>query len=527
MVIGMDPGGHDRTGPDSCAPADASKAAAPAPVLNVNVSGGQGIQVGDNNLQYNTFVTQPPPLPDRIVAGPIPQEPPACQPREDLMAKLRAASPGVSVVRAVTGMRGVGKTQFAAAYARECVLDGWRLVAWVNAETAPETLNGLAMVADRLGLADSGAELDATATAVRNRLEADGDRCLLVFDNVTDLPGLRRYVPSSGGCQVVITSTVTATAGLGTSIAVDVYRPRESLSFLSERTGLPDGPVGNDVAVHGDTDGPATLAEELGHLPLALAQAAAVIVAQRLTYPQYLSRLRSLPLSEYLTSGEVDPYPRGTAEAIILSLDAVAAAGDSDRCAAILGTISLLSPVGVSRDLIYRADPQAPAYVVDAALARLAGTSLLSFSDDGATVTAHRLVTRVLRELHARDGTLVAVAAGVCTVLQTERAQLGEPWQNQAPARNWIQHVIALTAYLGSDLDVRRADLMESLLTLRGQALEDLLDLGESFAQAIEIGEPIVADYVRVQGNSHPDTSVRGSVSSGTGRVIDDCGAWG
>ena len=506
----MDLGGDDYAGPDSRTPGDAGVASASGPAGIVNVTGGQGNQVGDNNLQYNKFVVQPPPPPDRIVAGSIPQEPPAWQPREDLMAKLRAAGPGVSVVRAVTGMRGVGKTQLAAAYARECILASWRLVAWVTAETMPDTLNGLAVIADRLGLAFPGSELAATAAGVRNHLEADGDRCLLVFDNVTDLAGLRPYVPSSGGCQIVITSMMTASAGMGAPVAVDVYRPEESLAFLAKRTGLPKNPIGedpaDDAALLGATDGPAKLAEELGHLPLALAQAAAVMVAQRLTYPLYLYRLRTLPLSEYLTPAEADPYPRGTAEAIILSLDAVARADEPDRCAATLDFISLLSPTGVSRDLLHGATSEMPAHVVDATLGRLVGASLLSFSDDGDTVIAHRLVTRVIRERQARDSTLLASAARVCAVLEAARALLGEPWQSRAAVRDWIQHVTALTGYLGPSLDTGDADLTKSLLALRRQALDDLLDLGDSFAQAIELGEPILADYVRVLGSRNPDT---------------------
>jgi hypothetical protein len=90
-------------------------------------------------------------IPDQLVIGPVPREPRGFVVRGlvGVLADAAAAGP-VAVVCAVTGLRGVGKTQLAAAYARERIRAGWGLIGWIDAESRGTMVTGLAAVAGRL-----------------------------------------------------------------------------------------------------------------------------------------------------------------------------------------------------------------------------------------------------------------------------------------------------------------------------------------------------------------------------------------
>ena len=102
----------------------------------------------------------------------------------------------------------------------------------------------------------------------------------VVFDNATDRDLLRPFVPADGAAHVLVTSERPSVADLGASVPVDVFTAEEARAFLAERTAL------------ADDEEAAKVVSELGYLPLALAQAAAVIAGQQLGYGAYLERLR-------------------------------------------------------------------------------------------------------------------------------------------------------------------------------------------------------------------------------------------
>ena len=437
----------------------------------------------------------------QVVVGDIPREPPGFLSRTALLTELDRAGARVSVIHPAAGLHGVGATQAAAAYARAKLDAGWRLVAWVNCADAGSLRAGLAAVADAAGLTedDSGRGGTDAAATVRQWLETDGDRCLLVFDDVSDPEVLREFVPARGPARVLITGARSSAGDLGDGVPVDVFSAAEASAFLTGRTGLDD------------EAGAGAVAAVLGHLVLPLALAAPVIAGQHAGYAEYLDRLQETSADTSLIGDDGQPYPDGFARAVLLSLQAVRAADRTGVCTRVMEILSVLSAAGVRRELLHAAGRagvlasgrhRVAAAPVDQVLEWLSGRSLLAVSLDGQTVTLHPLVARVIRDALARRRALTAVCEAAAFVLDVySRALVGSA--DRRAVRGIPQQVTALLRSLaGTEID---EELGWLLLRLRFVAFYHLLELGDSTQQAIAVGEPLTQDLERALGGDHAD----------------------
>lgn len=418
--------------------------------------------------------------------------------REGDLAQLDAAmsqepwaSPPV-----VHGLGGTGKSTLALHFAHRS-RNRYNPIWWIPADSPTSVTRGLAELAARLNPYDNLAakpSAEAAAWAIGWLQAHDG--WLLVLDDA-DSPGSIETVLGvlAAGRYLITSRRATGWHRVARPLPLAMLPPDAALELLMEITSPDDDP--DRVALE-------RLAAELGHLPLALEQAAAYIQYTAIAPADYLDRLRRYPARMFSASNSPEaPGEAGRQRTIarIWQLSVQAIADEQPLAGEILRTLAWFSPEPIPRDLTYRLheDP----LVVDDALALLNAYSMITLTPQ--SVTIHRLVQAVARIPDPADPNRTPEAISQA---RDRAAQLlltcmpEDPLFNVHVRPRWrelLPHVLALTGHIdpGQDTPVTAGMLVAASGLLQGDG---------HFGEAVASARRAVDAYQQMQGPDAPDT---------------------
>jgi tetratricopeptide (TPR) repeat protein len=243
-----------------------------------------------------------------------------------------------ALVQAIHGLGGVGKTHLAIRYVYEHAAD-YDAVLWVTADPPSKLVTDYADLARPLGLPEATRTTDVNEhiAAVRRWLEsAASGRWLLVFDNAESPEALRDYLLTRHAGHVLVTTRRSRWEQAARAIEVQTMERRESVRLLLERSGQVDAAAASE------------LAEALGDLPLALAQAAGYLADSGLSIASYLELFRQRR-AELLQRG--DP-PDGSRLTVFATFDLALRRIDRPDVEDLVGLLACLAPDEIPRSLL-------------------------------------------------------------------------------------------------------------------------------------------------------------------------------
>ncbi len=340
---------------------------------------------------------EPPRLPVPEIWGNVPPRNKNFTGRQEMLADLRqraGVTPATAVLpQALHGIGGVGKTQLAIEYAYHFA-DQYQVIWWIPADQIALVRSTLAALAPRLGLTGiAPGRVEDAVTAVYDALRRGKpyDRWLLVFDNA-DQPELIRELMPPGTGHVIVTSRNRGWAEVVNAVEVDVFTRDESRQYLRRRVaGIKQE----------DAD---RLADELGDLPLALEQAAALLAQTVMTVDDYLGLLAEESDRVLGESPPPSDYPLPVAAAWSLSVSRLRE--QAPYALELLQRCAFFGPAPIPLELLDRGkfvldpplkDTLRDPILMSRSIRSLGRYSLARIDNFRRTLEVHRIIQRLIR----------------------------------------------------------------------------------------------------------------------------------
>jgi len=416
--------------------------------------------------------------------------------RQDLLAQLHSAlTSGQPAARtqAIHSLGGVGKTQLAVEYAYRHAAE-YELVWWVRAEEPATLAADYAARAGPLDLPEKDEpDQHLVVQAVRREL---GQRTnwLLIFDNAPGQKQVHPYLPPGGAGHILITSRNPAWRGTANPLTVQVWKRDESVAFLLKRTRKTDEAAAD------------TLAEALGDLPLALAQAGAYISETDASLTEYLDLFRTRRTE--LWEEEHPPLGYYHTVATTWSLTMEQIGKESPAGANLLNLCAFLGPDDIPLSLLSEGKEHTPEplsttvtdpLAMNKALKALRQYALLERAAD--TLSVHRMVQAVARDRLAEDAHQTWAEAAVRLV--DSAFPSGVIWDVQTWPRcaRLLPHALEAAGHAEA-LEVASEATAHLLNEIGGYLWERA-----EFAKAKAVLERALTINEKVLGGEHPDTA--------------------
>jgi tetratricopeptide (TPR) repeat protein len=426
---------------------------------------------------------------------------------EDLVAIDEALkrNQGRVAITALHGLRGVGKSTLAVAYADQRRED-YRATWWIRAETESTMRADLVSLGVRLKWIADKAEEEVSIDTTLAKLGDDGSGVLLIYDNANNSREIQKYLPRGGAARIVVTSTAPDWRGVAAQVEIEVWPEAVGADYLVERSGRAE-----------DRNAALALSKALGGLPLAHEQAAAFCQRIGISLGEYLKRFEATPAK--LPGTEQDaPHDYGRTVATTFALAIEAAAKLHPAAEPLIVHAALLAPEPIPLFLFSGAieelgEPMASGLSgdgLDEAVGALLAFALVdreSIPDerDPTIVTdcirLHRLVRQVAAARYmggVREDATRRLTVALARVLPDGIYNDPQAWLRMRRLDPLAAALVGGVALLPKGAERFAAHLLNGLAAYRQAALAAYSSARPLFERALEIREKTV-------GPNHPD----------------------